>query len=1503
LLTWSKKGDSICLALATATDHDENTEQQTTSQRTVWDTLKALQENFQNPQQRRMRPIKRAATKRRALFEYTLTSHYQTKPTESHKLHTASGDSSWGHGPCIFFNEKKTSYWTFQYCSSNNTSQQQQVTQAHWIATSLEGDYRPEVSYNLGNTVYTKESIAEEKVWKDMIHVESFESIEYFGDGDTCLGLAKNDEENGEETSTILKRRTAVIKNPEPQCGPIHLWHEWRIVAVTEPTPCHYIFYVCGPGQENAFEQEELHENKESFTTTTDSAVLQAYLHEADVVDDSIPQDDRTVSWHQALPPLPPSRIEANRNLIKHMFTHAYDSYMHNAFPSPEIQPLTCTPGTFSLVKLPALTLIDALDTLVVMGNMTEFARSVERLRKLAAPHNDTLFAVNQNVSLFETNIRVLGGLLSAHQLANAYIGDSTVLLSDVFAKSGKIRIGGEEKDSDIDSLETNDSNAERIKESNGADIDEEVVLDEHGDDDDDDDDEIIRHDESESQAASVKESIATEEARLDYTTNDDSSTSMREEGEHTCTESNNEECVANDSVCEELAKKKQNATKTSSEAHWSYDGFLLDLAHDLGKRLLPAFDTNTGIPYGTINLLHGIPHGETTVASLAGGGTLSLEMELLSRLTGDESFGKAAKLASRALWLRRSTQHDLLGKHIEITKGHWTESLSGIGSNSDSFYEYLIKHYALFPEDSDFWTMFVAAYNGVYNGTRTGEWYADVDMHLGTKNGASRRVFESLQAFYPGMQVLVGEVGPAARSLNSFFLVREYLGFLPERFNYGSWKVDGGPRGAGLHPLRPELLESNYFLHQATKTGKNSTQSSGWLWAADFALHTLNELTDTPCGYATIKNLSPMTTGVVPPQDNPGIKLENEMPSFFLSETLKYLYLTFDDDNILHQDDEREWIFTTEAHPIHNVPKKRTNAARSVVTEKVDVEDVLDIKMQKVKEMLLERLSKNENSNRNTRGPLSAKTAFLADEKWATGTQLSSHIADIRACDSNIILLKAEMAGPYAFRDYLESKYEENDAYISFGDMGLGDGASLRKSCVNYHSSSFLWIRALNGGVMDYSEVYLSSLSDELFSADDPPIALSAAEALSYHGSGMYLGQYPFPPSCSTSSVVSKKDVSKPHAMPVEQTKGPDVQRFDMGGEEGEFEISAFPEGFMIEKIKTGEMIITTVILDQGKKSGQVGEAAPETNPFVMAYSINPGQSSGSSIDAHLPRKKWSAASLRSFFGRNKHRSSSPQILDRSVIITDSSNSAFRCEVQLFSTVEEENSEVEEELLMVFPCAPALFGPTSLSELSKLGEAQVGGKIRLPDPSDEAGCSEGDSYAPTTVQIVKRGMCTFQSKAINQNLRSGAEAVIIINTEPDELFVMADGGPSVGESASTEIPLTVMVTRNDGEIMSAAIKQGMATTARVQLVPHKVQVNEKGEVLAGVIDWPIVRATKQPLVQVFSENGWGVHGITRPKENQVGQDWQLFLVKHEFNQQHPQQQQQRQQQTEETQL
>eukprot|EP00536_Pseudo-nitzschia_multiseries_P002740 jgi/Psemu1/184255/e_gw1.38.116.1 len=528
--------------------------------------------------------------------------------------------------------------------------------------------------------------------------------------------------------------------------------------------------------------------------------VTESYVRKSRTDAQTKTRENIVTSLHSALPPLPQTRIEANLKLINDMFMHAYDSYLYNGYPAAEVKPISCKPASFKLVQIPGLTLIDSLDTLVILGNYTEFARAVERLRYLndnvyevtgLYTTGDGIFSLNHNVSVFETNIRVLGGLLSAHQLAVAFL-------------EGKV-------------LEQDDQ----------------------------------------------------------------------------------------------------------TDRQWVYDGFLLKLAQDIGARLLPAFNTPTGIPFGTINLLNGIPEGETPIASLAGAGTLSLEMELLGRLTGNSEFGRAAKLATRALWMRRSPL-GLLGKHICSHRGHWTETRSGLGSNSDSFYEYLIKHHILFPEDADFWLQLVEAYSGLHNETRIGEWYGDVDMYSGRSRGP-RRVLEALMAFYPGMQVLLGEVTPAARTLNSFFLAREYLGFLPERFQFGAWQVD---HGGGSHLLRPEILESAYFLHRSSKgfqhqfrTGpSNDTMpdSSGWLWSGDFSLHLIEKLTRTRCGYSSPRDVSPKTSGKLKAEQSQ-IDLLDEMPSYFLSETLKYLYLLFDENNILHTDEERDWVFTTEAHPIHH--------------------------------------------------------------------------------------------------------------------------------------------------------------------------------------------------------------------------------------------------------------------------------------------------------------------------------------------------------------------------------------------------------------------------------------------------------------------------------------------------------------------------------------------------------------------------------------------------------
>ena len=55
---------------------------------------------------------------------------------------------------------------------------------------------------------------------------------------------------------------------------------------------------------------------------------------------------------------------------------------------------------------------MDALDTLLVMGNTSEFRRSHELLIAQSS------FNIDVNTSVFEANIRVVGGLLSAHLLS-----------------------------------------------------------------------------------------------------------------------------------------------------------------------------------------------------------------------------------------------------------------------------------------------------------------------------------------------------------------------------------------------------------------------------------------------------------------------------------------------------------------------------------------------------------------------------------------------------------------------------------------------------------------------------------------------------------------------------------------------------------------------------------------------------------------------------------------------------------------------------------------------------------------------------------------------------------------------------------------------------------------------------------------------------------------------------------------------------------------------------
>ena len=970
--------------------------------------------------------------------------------------------------------------------------------------------------------------------------------VEYYVDGDACDGFTRR-QSRVIYNHECCERRHSLMIEFLPNDGQI------IIQSAVEQPPCRYELMACKICSSDPMRGNEA-SSAEPDVESTPVADPTAVSH--------LLQTFMEGNSGRSLPPMPPSQIEANKILLQSMFTHAYDNYFYNAFPASELKPLSCKPGQFDLVKIPALTLIDTLDTLIIMGNYTEFARSVERLRHLdmsmknlysasqekVSMEEGGLFSVNQNVSLFETTIRVLGGLLSAHQMAEAFLRN-IVEKSDVWDASGEVLISTTSNET-VDEL-------------------------------------VMKHSED------IRSPLHYGKLKMDI---------------------------------------------SSSISTWEYDGFLLELAHDIGKRLLQAFDTDTGIPYGTVNLLHGVPFGETTVASLAGAGSLSLEFELLSRLTNDPSFGKAAKLATRGLWIRGSPTFTLYGKHIDIKTGRWEEILSGIGSNSDSFYEYLIKHYLLYPEDWDFWNMFLVAYGGVHDSARWNEWYADIDMTSGTH---LRLVFESLMAFYPGMQVLLGELMPASKSLNSFFLVREFLGLLPERFDYVNWKTSDG-----VHPLRPELLESCYFLHLAsiglhgskrgpTSHTNSSHHTSSWLWAAAFALNSINDLSKVPCGFATVKNLGPTTTGRLDAKNKQNFKAEHldEMPSYFLSETIKYLYLTFDaENNIIHNDTEREWIFTTEAHPIHYAP-----VSNSVVRH----ESLLSMQIRQVRSLLKE----HSGNKSDILVSVDSTPDQFEDERWTSITVKDIFVGSIDHVNNMVFSSKNETDGlhdfysgpPFSLRSTNDEispagplATEINQAHQSFADKGKGNGKKLSKRCPNYHHPDLQWAHALHDS-LDYSMTH--TVVGESPGKKVHDRMLTALGSVCFYGTAYYAEEIVGDKSnrCPIEDNPDHKSTSKTVTTEEEKSETvgdpmPGAKRFNMGGSIGLFDVNSFPggDGFIVRHVQSQETLHVSIFQSDISVHPSVDEGTvilavltiPHYNSSVIPASIHKP-----SLAGHSPR------------------------------------------------------------------------------------------------------------------------------------------------------------------------------------------------------------------------------------------------------------------------------------------
>ncbi|KAL2312637.1 alpha-1,2-Mannosidase [Schizosaccharomyces pombe] len=329
------------------------------------------------------------------------------------------------------------------------------------------------------------------------------------------------------------------------------------------------------------------------------------------------------------------------------------------------------------------------------------------------------------------------------------------------------------------------------------------------------------------------------------------------------------------------------------------YKGELLTLATELAERLLPAFRTPTGIPFARINLMKGVAYREVTENCAAAASSLVLEFSMLTALTGNNKFKASAENAFFSVWKRRSGI-GLLGNSIDVLSGRWIYPVSGVGAGIDSFYEYAFKSY-IFLGDPRYLEVWQKSLESLRHYTASLNEYYYQNVYSANGMVMSRWV-DSLSAYFPGLLVLAGELELAKKMHLYYFSIYLKFGQLPERYNLYTKSIE-----LNGYPLRPEFAESTYYLYRATK-------DVFYLHVGELLLSNIENHLWTPCGFAAVENLEKYT-------------LSNRMESFFLSETLKYLFLLFDDDNPIHRS-HHDFIFTTEGHlfPVTNQTRLSTS-------------------------------------------------------------------------------------------------------------------------------------------------------------------------------------------------------------------------------------------------------------------------------------------------------------------------------------------------------------------------------------------------------------------------------------------------------------------------------------------------------------------------------------------------------------------------------------------------
>ncbi|KAJ7022347.1 glycoside hydrolase [Mycena alexandri] len=379
-------------------------------------------------------------------------------------------------------------------------------------------------------------------------------------------------------------------------------------------------------------------------------------------------------------------------------------------------------------------------------------------------------------------------------------------------------------------------------------------------------------------------------------------------------------------------------------------DKLYLQHAADLGDRMLGVFDTPSGLPVGSVNL---------GVRSRAGGGgsfsvaeatTLQLEFRYLAEVTGRAAFWHKAEKVMQAVNKARLPSGlapiDLDGN------GQFVRSRIGMGSNGDSYYEYLLKQYLQTNRTEPVYLqMYTDAMQGVHDymvwktPTDRLTYIAELqplpgkDDWKATDAWVAQPKQEHLACFLAGSLMLgattahlrdpaqAASVPPRMSELSAIgqrdwdtgvaFLEacmdthKTATGLSPEGVHFRTpadpkgkhdWYIKGSKKSTtppydARYMLRPEISESVFLAYRLT----GDPRYRAYAWDIFSAIEHHCRLPEG--GYATVLDVDELPVTYLDKQE-----------TFFLSETLKYLFLIFADEKVLNLN---EVVFNTEAHPL----------------------------------------------------------------------------------------------------------------------------------------------------------------------------------------------------------------------------------------------------------------------------------------------------------------------------------------------------------------------------------------------------------------------------------------------------------------------------------------------------------------------------------------------------------------------------------------------------------